>query len=214
MTGVDFTFLLNLLIIAQSGTFEFYINNKLIGKEEFYIQDRMIESTVDLNNGYKFRQKTLFDLDGEPDTYVIEGIVNNAKVKMDIKRLNAKFAYTAESELKGTEYFAVFTRAERHIILDNYVASHFLSLIPRLNPNKKNEFNIFIPQDGKIKNVVIDIPKKKNIKIAGKNIAAYHFNFKLKKYRTVDLWTDYNTGEFLKAEIKELKLKIVKTKKN
>ncbi|MCX7943270.1 MAG: hypothetical protein N2746_02020 [Deltaproteobacteria bacterium] len=202
--------LTNLLLFAQTGIFEFYVNNQLIGTERYWIQDRMVESVVELNNGYNFRQKTLFDIDGEPNTYIVEGIINNTKVKLDIKRLNAKFAYTAESEIKGKEYFAVLTRAERHAILDNYVASHFLSLIPKLNPNKKNELKVFIPQDGKIKDVTVEIPKKVKIRISGKTIDAYHYNFKLKKYRTVDLYTDYNTGEFLRADIKELKLKIFK----
>lgn len=201
---------INIILSAQTGTFEFFISNKSIGTEEYEIQDRMVESTVKLENGYNFRQKTLFDIDGEPDTYVLEGIVNNNKVKLDIKRMNAKFAYTAVSEIKGTEYFAVLTRAERHIILDNYVASHYLSLIPKLNPNQKNELKVFIPQDGKIKDVVVEKPKEENLKLNGKTFKVYHYNFKLKKYRTVDLWTDYNTGEFLKAEIKELKLKILK----
>ncbi len=213
MLGTGLILTLNFLVITQSGTFEFYISNKLIGTEEYSIQDRMIESSVDLNNGYKFRQKTLFDVDGEPDTYVIEGTVNNTRVKLDIKRLNAKFAYTAESEVRGTEYFAVLTRADRHAILDNYVASHFLSLIPKLNPNQKNELKVFIPQDGKIKDVTVEIPKKEKIKLSGKTAEAYHFSFRLKKFRTIDLWTDYNTGEFLKAEIKELKLKIIKSQK-
>ncbi|GEM_PF-2465584 len=203
---------LTLLIAAQSGRFEFYINNKPAGFEKYSIQERMVESTIELNNGYKFRQKTLFDLDGEPDTYLCEGIINNNKVKLDIKRLNAKFAYTAESDLRGTEYFAVPTRAERHIILDNYVASHYLSLIPKLNPNIKNELKVFIPQDGKIKDIIIDIPKKEKILLHNKNRIAYHYTFKLKKYRTVDLWTDYESGEFLRVEIRELKLKIVKSR--
>ncbi|MGB9599506.1 MAG: DUF6134 family protein [Myxococcota bacterium] len=210
MIGFHLIGYLYIILSAQSGRFEFYIGDKSIGFEEYEIQDRMIESTIKLNNGYNFRQKTLLDIDGEPDTYVIEGIVNNQQVKIDIKRLNAKFAYTAVSEKKGTEYFAVLTNSERHIILDNYVASHYLSLIPKLNPNKKNELKIFIPQDGKIKDVVVDKPREESLIIGGRKIKAYHYNFKLKKYRTVDLWTDYNTGEFLKAEVRELKLKIKK----
>ncbi len=210
MDFIFFRFILSILAAQYNGTFEFYENGKLIGTETYTIQDRMVESTVELSNGYTFSQKTLFDIDGEPDTYVIEGTIKNEKVKLDIKRLNAKFAYTAQSEKKGTEYFAVLTKSEKHAILDNFVASHFLSLIPKLNPNKKNELKVFIPQDGKIKDVVVDIPRKEKIRINNKVVPAYHFNFKLKKFRTVDLFTNYATGEFLKAEIRELKLEIIK----
>jgi len=201
---------LTLLSFAQSGVFEFYAENKLIGKEEYTIQDRVIESNVELNNGYVFRQKTLFDVDGEPDIYVCEGIINREKVKLDIKRMNAKFAYTAESEKRGTEYFAVLTRAEKHIILDNYVASHFLSLIPRLDPYSKSELKVFIPQDGKIKDVIVEPAKREKMVVNGKKTEVFHFVFKLKKYRTVDLWADVSDGRFIKAEIRELKLRIIK----
>jgi hypothetical protein len=200
---------LTLLTFAQSGVFEFYVDNKLIGKEEYTIQDRVIESNIELNNGYVFRQKTLFDVDGEPDTYVCEGIINKERVRLDIKRMNAKFAYVAESEKRGTEYFAVLTQAERHIILDNYVASHFLSLIPRLNPGTKNELKVFIPQDGKIKDVVVGPARREKMIVDGKRIEVYHFVFKWKKYRTVDLWAAVSDGRFIKAEIRELKLKII-----
>lgn len=201
------TFISN--IIAQTGTFIFYENGRLIGEERYNIDGRMIESTVNLSNGYMFRQKTLFDIDGEPDIYVIDGVIKNEKVKIDIKRMNAKFAYTAISEKRGTEHFAVLTRAERHIILDNYVGSHLLSLISRINPTQKNELKIFTPQDGRVRDVIIEPGKRETITVDGKRRESYHLTFKFKKGRTVDLWIDVRSNSLVKYEIKELKLRVL-----
>lgn len=196
-------------IIAQRGTLIFYENGRLIGEEKYNIEGRMIESTVNLSNGYMFRQKTLFDIDGEPDIYLIDGIIKNEKVKLDIKRMNAKFAYTAISERRGTEHFAVLTRAERHIILDNYVGSHFLYLISRIDPTRRNELKIFTPQDGRVRDIIIEPGKRGSITVDGKKRESYYLTFKFKKGRTVRLWIDARSNSLIKFEIKELKLRVL-----